>query len=266
MPITKPFVIATEGNTTDGRVIMRQQIADMAKNYDPKIYTAVVNLDHYISFDPDSVFSAYGKVVSLTTQETNIFGQNRLQLLAVADVSEQAAKFQREGKKAFASIEIMPNFTGAGIPYLTGLALTDHPASLGTEAMKFSAFPDGEQHTCAAEIEIELSAVPDQKTQAPEKPAETLFDRVKNLLFKTDASAEARFTEHANAIEILARSCSQIQTSITDFATRLSRIETGAAAQAAAFAALTEKLSGQPAAPDTRRPAATGGIAGQTDC
>ena len=44
MPITKPFAIATEGPTVDGRVISRQQIEDMARHYDPAAYTAVVNL------------------------------------------------------------------------------------------------------------------------------------------------------------------------------------------------------------------------------
>ena len=39
--ISKPFVIATEGATVDGRNISRDWLTQMASNYDPKVYTAV---------------------------------------------------------------------------------------------------------------------------------------------------------------------------------------------------------------------------------
>ncbi len=86
MPLSKPFVIATEGATIDGRNISRDALLQMAKNYDPKVYTAVANLEHFLSYAPDSLFSAYGKVVSLSTQETDILGDKKLQLLAVVEL------------------------------------------------------------------------------------------------------------------------------------------------------------------------------------
>jgi hypothetical protein len=92
MPQTKPFAVYTEGPTVDGRLITRQQIRDMAESYDPKAYTAIINLEHYLSFLPDSPFSAYGKVISLGTRETEILGEKHLQLTAVADVSAAAAE------------------------------------------------------------------------------------------------------------------------------------------------------------------------------
>jgi hypothetical protein len=43
-----------------------------------------------------------------------------------------------QGEKLFTSIEIWPNFAGTGKAYLTGLAVTDEPASLGTQELYFS--------------------------------------------------------------------------------------------------------------------------------
>ena len=43
---SKFFRIATEGATTDGRVISRAWIEQMARNYDPKKYGARINLEH----------------------------------------------------------------------------------------------------------------------------------------------------------------------------------------------------------------------------
>ena len=137
MPQSKPFVVATEGPTIDGRNISKKWIADMAANYDPATYTAVVSLEHILSLSPDSLFSSYGKVVELATKEAEILGQKRLQLTAVVDAADEAVKMQKEGKKCFSSIEVRPNFLGAGRAYLTGLALTDTPASVGTESMRF---------------------------------------------------------------------------------------------------------------------------------
>jgi hypothetical protein len=43
-----------------------------------------------------------------------------------------------QGEKLFTSIEITPNFASSGKAYLSGLAVTDSPASLGTQELYFS--------------------------------------------------------------------------------------------------------------------------------
>jgi hypothetical protein len=43
-----------------------------------------------------------------------------------------------QGEKLFTSIEITPNFANTGKAYLTGLGVTDQPASLGTQELYFS--------------------------------------------------------------------------------------------------------------------------------
>ena len=66
---SKEFCIATEGATTDGRVIERVWLEQMAETYDPKIYGARVNMEHIKGYTPDSPFKRYGDVVSLRAAE-----------------------------------------------------------------------------------------------------------------------------------------------------------------------------------------------------
>lgn len=274
MPISKPFAVATEGNTIDGRNIDRKWIEDMAKYYDPKVYTAVINLEHYLSAVPDSIFSALGKVISLSTQKVNILGDEKLQLLAVVDVPEEAVALQKKGKKAFASIEPKQNFLGKGISYLTGLALTDTPASVGTESMKFSTLHMPDVYSFSTELEIEWEAA-----SAEPSVSENLFSKVMGLLKGKDKSDEARFSDIGNAVEAIAVSQKEVlgkfaavtgaEKSIGELQAALTAMTKKDAERETAFATLkseVEKLSAQPNGKD-KRPSATGGNgSATTDC
>lgn len=199
MPLSKPFAVATEGQTIDGRKIERKWIEDMAKHYDPKAYTANANLEHLVSLAPESIFSVQGPVVSLSTREAEFFGEKKLQLMAVVDANESIVAAQKAGKKMFSSIEVAANFLGKGFAYLTGLAFTDQPASIGTESMKFSASKDN-IYSFKDEIEI--------KWEQEEKPAagESLFTKVKDLLNFSKKDHEARFSDIGQAVEAVAQS------------------------------------------------------------
>ncbi|MDN4572665.1 hypothetical protein DBB29_02960 [Pandoraea cepalis] len=134
---SKFFVVATEGATTDGRTITKQMIQEMATTYDPKKFGARINLEHYRGVDPQGLFKAYGDVVALKS-ETNAEG--KLQLLAQLDPTDDlVAMTTKDRQKVFTSIEVNPNFAQSGQAYLVGLAVTDNPASLGTEMLQFSA-------------------------------------------------------------------------------------------------------------------------------
>lgn len=69
MKKSKKFRVAREGATTDGRKISREWITQMAANYNPKVYGARVNLEHYKGIFPDGPFRAYGDVLALSTEE-----------------------------------------------------------------------------------------------------------------------------------------------------------------------------------------------------
>lgn len=264
MPLSKPFVIATEGPTIDGRQISRDWIKQMANSYDPKVYTAVANLEHYLSSVPDSVFSCYGKVVALATREADIMGEKKLQLTAVVDANEQIVALQKAGKKAFASMEIINNFIGKGITYLTGLAFTDTPASLGTEPMKFSAIGKGEKdsiYSFDTEIEIEW-----EKEQSEDKPGlgSGLFHKVKDLLGKKAKTDAEHFADVGAAVTAIAESqkgvldnFNALQASITDLTKTVKQQGEAAAVDRKAFTDLQALLDKTETG--NGRPASTGG-------
>lgn len=143
MPKSKPFRIAVEGGTTDGRVIEREWIEQMAATYNPATYTARVNCEHIRGFSPEPPFNGYGDVVALSTKEVELeLGgktEKRLALYAVVDANDQLVQVRKKGQKPFPSIEVNPNFSSSGKAYLMGLGMTDTPASLGTEIMQFAA-------------------------------------------------------------------------------------------------------------------------------
>lgn len=261
MPQSKPFAIATEGPTIDGRNISREWITQMAGSYDPKVYTAVANLEHYLSSLPDSIFGAYGKVVSLSARETDIMGEKKMQLMAVVDANDKLVALQKSGQKCFASMEVLNNFIGKGIAYLSGLAFTDKPASIGTEAMKFSmAAAEGERYAFNNEIELEF------EKEAGPSAGESLFTKVKALLGLGKKETDERFTDQASAIEAVAQSQKEL---IDRFSSEvlekfsigdrdIKALQEAQAKFAADFAALNEKL-GNTDGNTQHRGTATGG-------
>jgi hypothetical protein len=141
--ISKFFRLATEGATCDGRTISRQDIVDMAETYDRQTYGARVNMEHIRGFSADPPFCAYGDVVAVKTEEVqlNVGGKNekRLALLGQVEALDPLVTLSAKGQKVYPSVEINPNFAGSGKAYLQGLAITDSPASLGTEILAFAA-------------------------------------------------------------------------------------------------------------------------------
>lgn len=121
--------IAKSGATADGRKLPKAALSAMAQNYDPAVYAAKLNIEHYISMMPDSLFCEQGDVLSLNTEAAP---NNEIYLLATLATSSQVDDMWEQGKKRAFSIEMDPNFADLGAPYLTGLAVTSYPASLGT--------------------------------------------------------------------------------------------------------------------------------------
>ncbi|MCL2345514.1 MAG: GPO family capsid scaffolding protein [Desulfobulbus sp.] len=278
MPISKPFVVATEGRTMDGRDLPREWLVQAAANYDPASFTAVVNLDHYLAFDPESTFSAQGKVLKLTTQTAKILGKDRLQLLATVEASEAAVKLQSVGKKCFSSIEITPNFSDSGQAYLTGLALTDTPAALGTQAMKFSTFHEGEglEHRALAQ-ETRMEFLPGEPPKSPPgKPegesGEGLLARLFALLSGKPGDGEHATTPppppppQAGKAEFTAAILEAFAAEQIKLAAESARLKAEGEALKAKVAALEATLSRQDASGPQRPPAPGGANTIKTDC
>jgi hypothetical protein len=143
MPKSRFFRVAVEGATTDGRAIERQWLIDAVETYDPKTFAARVNLEHIRGVTADPPFQSLGDVLSLRTEEVQLTiggkTETRLALFAEIEALDPLIAMNKAKQKLFTSIEINPNFAGTGKAYLVGLAVTDSPASLGTEMLQFAA-------------------------------------------------------------------------------------------------------------------------------
>lgn len=182
MAKTKFFRVAVEGATTDGRTIDRQSLIEMAASYNPATYQARVNMEHIRGFSAEPPFNAYGDVLSLKTDtiQLDIGGktEDRLALFAEIEALDPLVQMNKKGQKLFTSIEINPNFAGTGKAYLMGLAVTDSPASLGTEMLKFcatqgpnsplAARKQGAQNEFSEALETSLQLVDDAAAEDPQ--------------------------------------------------------------------------------------------------
>ncbi|WP_110687032.1 GPO family capsid scaffolding protein [Salinicola aestuarinus] len=188
--------IATEGATTDGRKISADWLNQMAANFDPEKYGCRVNLEHIRGVLPDSPFKAYGDVTSLKTKKN---AEGKTQLLAEIDPTDELKALNDKRQKIYTSMEVDTDFAGTGEAYLVGLAVTDSPASLGTQMLQFAAGAGDASPLAgrkqrpenvfseAMETEFDFTEKP-PKDQGP-----SLTDRVKALFAKHDAKTDKGF-------------------------------------------------------------------------
>jgi hypothetical protein len=257
--VSKWFRVAVEGATTDGRKIERSWIEEMAAGYDPKKYGARIWMEHIRSTLADSPFRAYGDVLAVKAEEVEIDGEKRLALFAQIEPTNDLVNMVNKLKqKIFTSIEVMEKFAGTGKAYLMGLAVTDTPASLGTEMLAFSAqHPEASPlmarkqakenlFTAAAETELVFEEV-------EEKPG--LFARVQDLLKGIRAESTAEFTQFSEAVEAVATHIKErgdaTDTALTELRGTVEKLSTD-------FAALQQKLSASADPQQPARPAVTG--------
>ncbi|QHC93383.1 capsid scaffolding protein [Pseudomonas sp. R84] len=125
--------VATSGTTADGREILPQELRDIAETYKPSKYTAVIWCDH------ERWSGSHGTVYAVRlVEEGDDLEEGQIALEAQLKPNDRLLYLNDQGQKLFTSIEITPNFAGSGKAYLTGLGVTDEPASLGTQELYFS--------------------------------------------------------------------------------------------------------------------------------
>lgn len=147
MAKSKWFRVAVEGETaTDGRKIEKTWLTDIEATYNRSTYGARVNMEHIRGFSPQPPFNAYGDVLAVRTQvdELQIGGkaEKRTCLYAQIEPTDALVAITKDKQKIYTSIEVSPNFASTGKAGLVGLAVTDSPASLGTDILEFSAGAD----------------------------------------------------------------------------------------------------------------------------
>ncbi|WP_245641579.1 GPO family capsid scaffolding protein [Paraburkholderia bannensis] len=287
---SKKFRVAVEGATTDGRSIERDWIQQMAGQYDPELYGARVNCEHIRGMAPmtgdanSSPFGAYGDVIGLSAEQIADGPlKGKLALFAQVAPTQELIDLSNARQKVYTSIEINPSFADTKQAYLIGLAITDSPASLGTQMLTFAATQGennplahrkqspGNLFTACEETTLEFEAT----TQTPIAAGAALFKRVGEILGfvkEKGANDDKRFSDMTQAVEMLATFSREQATRADTFADQLTKLEVelktereAHTATAKKLAELTQTLSTQPAG--AVRPTATGTHDGhKTDC
>ncbi|GLV16431.1 MULTISPECIES: GPO family capsid scaffolding protein [Klebsiella pneumoniae complex] len=209
----KKFRVAVSGNTVDGREIQPQHLRDAAANYNLEVYAARVNIEHILSPYPGSDFGAMGDVVALSAEDiTEGPLAGRTGLYAEIEPSERMKQMTDKGQKVYSSIELHPQFALNGKAYMMGLAMTDTPASLGTERLKFAAQQRAsvmafnnqqvEAPMITEAIEAEVIELAAQRSDEGKQ----WFNRVMGILGKGQKTDDQRFGQVHQAVEAVAQS------------------------------------------------------------
>lgn len=277
-PKTKFFRIAVEGQTTDGRTISRDWITQMAAGYSATKYGARINLEHFRGLLPDSPFRAYGDVLALESRDLDGEFAGKVGLYAQISPTDDLIALAKKRQKIYTSMEVDPDFAKTGEAYLVALAITDSPASLGTDVLTFAAGnpaaspftakkqkPDNLFSSATFEIDLEL--------ETPVPDTVSVFSKVKEMLGIKGKNDDARFSDMADAVDLLATHGKEQ----TDLVQKLSaqvlaqegtitELQTQGTKDREAFTALQQQLSNEEGK-QPPRPAATGGNgAAMTDC
>lgn len=271
---SKWFRVAVEGGTTDGRTIERSWIEQMAAQYSPNTYGARINCEHIKWAWPGGEFGAYGDVLACKAEEVEIAGEQRLALFAQLQPNDALLALNAKNQKIYTSVEIDPKFAKTGQAYLVGLAITDTPASLGTEALQFSA-----QHgtltgrkqnkdnlfTAAEEVQLEFEEV----TDGPSMFA-ALRDKVGGLLSKSkekEGKDAANFAALGELIEQLATHGAEQAEAMTKSQAAFTELEAKFAKLSDDHEALVMRLSNTQDHTQKDRPSVPGGSGrALTDC
>ncbi|MGK4311666.1 GPO family capsid scaffolding protein [Pseudomonas mosselii] len=140
--------VATSGKTIDGRTIDPQELRDMAETYDPALYTATIWYEHI------RYMGSFGTVAALKAEDE---ADGQVALFAQLKPNDRLLQLNKDAQKLFTSVEIQPDFRDSGKSYLRGLAVTDEPASVGTQELHFARRADSGNHFGALEPLGDLS-------------------------------------------------------------------------------------------------------------
>lgn len=179
--------VAVSGPTCDGREILPQHLREMAETYNPSTYTAVIWCDH------ERWPGSHGTVYSLRlVEDAPDLQPGQLALEAQLKPNDKLLWLNDRGEKLFSSVEITPNFANSGKAYLTGLAVTDEPASLGTQELYFSNRTSKAAYFAAS---IELGQLEERGQKSELGLLEGLFTKLLQRFGLTDSEDTTPTTE-----------------------------------------------------------------------
>lgn len=254
----------------------------MAETYDPRVYGCRINLEHIRGLLPDSVFKRYGDVAELKAEQINDDSalNGKWALFSKISPTDDLIALNKAGQKVYTSMEIQPNFANTGKCYLVGLAITDDPASLGTEYLefcrnakhnplqRFKANPEN-VFSVATLAELEFEDVPDTVLNS-------LADKVKAIFSRKQASDDARLADVHEAVttvtELVQTNLSATDQRVTELETELAQLKqdvtSKAEESAQAFNDLKSSLDNTESQRQPRRELSKGGTGDEllTNC
>ena len=178
--------VATSGLTVDGREILPQELRDIAETYKSSLYTAVIWCDH------ERWHGSHGTVFAVRlAEDADDLEPGQVALEAQLKPNDRLLWLNDQGQKLFSSIEITPNFRGTGKAYLTGLAVTDEPASVGTQELYFSNKTAKSAYYAAS---VELGPLGEEKPQGEIARLTTMLTRLFKR-FAVDEQPESPSTD-----------------------------------------------------------------------
>ncbi|CAI8970510.1 GPO family capsid scaffolding protein [Pseudomonas sp. IT-P395] len=268
------FRVAVEGATSDKRIIKRTWLEQAAKNFNPSTYGARIWLEHYRSVMPDSPFKAYGDVLAVKTEEVDINGQKKLALFAQVEPTSDLIAMNKAKQKIYTSIEIDDSFADTVEAYIVGLAVTDSPASLGTDVLAFSAQkPDAnpfkDRHYSATSMFTEALETELTFEEIEDKPSlgAQLFSKVQILLGGKQAKDDAEFSQISQAVEAVAEHVKDLPDQLAAEKKFSAGLNTRLDQLSKDFTELKAKLSNTQDHNQKKRPPVTGGDTQvMTDC
>ena len=174
--------VATSGTTADGREILPQELRDIAETYNPAKYTAVIWCEH------DRWFGSHGTVFAVRlVEDAEGLEPGQVALEAQLKPNDKLLCLNDQGEKLFTSIEITPNFASSGKAYLSGLAVTDSPASLGTQELYFSRKTGEPVHYAAS---VPLGVLGDEEPKGEIGKLNSLLSRLFSRFAVEDTATE----------------------------------------------------------------------------
>jgi hypothetical protein len=268
---SKFFRAFVEGNTiSDGRTITGAMINEIVATFNAETYTPRINVEHISGYSPEPPFNGYGSVVAVKAEDVTlkIDGKDvtRRALYCQVDGNAQLVDLAKRDQKPFPSVELTDSYAGTGKVGMVGLAFTDRPASIGTEALKFSrnapgtVFATGDEAP-AIEFEVETASA-----SIADSIVAMFSAAAARITGKTDEKPKVEETpkpkEPAN--DNFSVAIAQLG---TQFAAALKPVTDAQAAMDARFTKLEEQIANTEAPSNfSRTPSTGGGTAIVTDC
>jgi hypothetical protein len=266
---SKFFRAFVEGQTiSDGRVIEGPWIDQIVETFNLDTYTPRCNIEHISGYSPEPPFNGYGDVCAVKAQTDDIVidgkTEKRRALYCQVDANDQLVTLSGAAQKPFPSVELTPNYAGTGKIGLIGLAFTDKPASIGTQALQFNRTAPGTVFAPSADsVALEFETKPAEATGVADA-IKNGFAAVAAMFGRADPEKPKEEPKQpANDNFDPAKFASAIGDAM---AIAVKPLADAQAKQQADFAALEAKLESTEQTGFSRKPAAGGAGTPVTDC